>query len=223
MCRNLKIIKEWDAELWLVPQQRLQLWKCMASIFMRIVNGAKSDALFCPLGEILLFGNEERWKVSPEIEEICLDYHVERLAKCLGPEETGWRHWNICFYCITTEGLYPCLLYPSIDKSHFATKFPKHVSAYFLNSFESLLRNGNVISEELENLFSCQQVAEDLNIPEVAETMDYKSLQLCMRRSECLSVLKVPLVPPNILFIEEAARVKECELTIPLQEAYLRG
>ncbi|TQD90536.1 hypothetical protein C1H46_023882 [Malus baccata] len=130
----------------------------VASIFMKIVNGAKSNALFCPLGEILLFGNEERWKVSPEIEEICLDYHVERLAKCLGPEET-----------------------------------------------------------ELENLFSCQQVAEDLYIPEVAETMDYKSLQLCMRRSECLSVLKVPMVPPNILFIEEAAQVKEWELTIPLQ------
>ncbi|CAN6557926.1 unnamed protein product [Malus baccata var. baccata] len=86
-----------------------------------------------------------------------------------------------------------------------------------LDSFESLLRDGNVISEELENLFSCQQVAEDLYIPEVAETMDYKSLQLCMRRSECLSVLKVPMVPPNILFIEEAAQVKEWELTIPLQ------
>ncbi|KAM1100998.1 hypothetical protein ACFX14_007541 [Malus domestica] len=95
----------------------------VASIFMKIVNGAKSNALFCPLGEILLFGNEERRK----------------------------------------------------------------------------------------------QVAEDLYIPEVAETMDYKSLQLCMRRSECLSVLKVPMVPPNILFIEEAAQVKECELTIPLQ------
>ncbi|KAM2246517.1 hypothetical protein FF2_007412 [Malus domestica] len=62
----------------------------VASIFMKIVNGAKSNALFCPLGEILLFGNEERWKVSPEIEEICLDYHVERLTKCLGPEETGY-------------------------------------------------------------------------------------------------------------------------------------
>ncbi|KAM1343233.1 hypothetical protein PS2_007374 [Malus domestica] len=95
----------------------------VASIFMKIVNGAKSNALFCPLGEILLFGNEERWK----------------------------------------------------------------------------------------------QVAEDLYIPEVAETMDYKSLQLCMRRSECLSVLKVPMVPPNILFIEEAAQVKEWELAIPLQ------
>ncbi|KAM1000822.1 hypothetical protein ACFX2I_007415 [Malus domestica] len=86
-----------------------------------------------------------------------------------------------------------------------------------LDSFESLLRDGNVISEELENLSSCQQVAEDLYIPEVAETMDYKSLQLCMRRSECLSVLKVPMVPPNILFIEEAAQVKEWELAIPLQ------
>lgn len=66
----------------------------VASIFMKIMNGAKSDALFCPLGEILLFGNEECRKGNPEIEEICLDYRVERLAKCLGPEETGWRH---CF------------------------------------------------------------------------------------------------------------------------------
>ncbi|KAH9658809.1 UvrD-like helicase ATP-binding domain-containing protein [Citrus sinensis] len=51
------------------------------------------DILFFPLGEILLFGNNERLKVDSGVEEIYLDYRVKRLADCFAPL-TGWRH---CF------------------------------------------------------------------------------------------------------------------------------
>ena len=51
----------------------------------------EKDALFCCLGDILIFGNKDRLKLDSDIEEIYLDYRVKRLAECLGPL-TGWRH-----------------------------------------------------------------------------------------------------------------------------------
>ncbi|XWS64003.1 hypothetical protein CRYUN_Cryun06bG0149500 [Craigia yunnanensis] len=49
-----------------------------------------ADDHFCPLADILLFGNKERLKVNSEIEEIFLDYRVKRLKKCFGL--LGWRY-----------------------------------------------------------------------------------------------------------------------------------
>ncbi|XP_045821754.1 uncharacterized protein LOC123914598 [Trifolium pratense] len=52
-----------------------------------------SDALFCNLGDMLLFGNQERLKVGAEIEEIYLDYRVKQLMLCFTPPN-GWKY---CF------------------------------------------------------------------------------------------------------------------------------
>ncbi|KAK1553169.1 hypothetical protein Q3G72_030003 [Acer saccharum] len=49
--------------------------------------------LFCPLGDVLLFGNNERLKVDAGTEEIYLDHRIEKLAECF-VRLTGWRH---CF------------------------------------------------------------------------------------------------------------------------------
>ncbi|KAI4357269.1 hypothetical protein L6164_001230 [Bauhinia variegata] len=49
-----------------------------------------SDALFCPLGDMLLFGNKERLKAGASIEDIYLDYRVKQLTECFAPV-TGWR------------------------------------------------------------------------------------------------------------------------------------
>ncbi|XP_052204547.1 uncharacterized protein LOC127809633 [Diospyros lotus] len=57
----------------------------------------ENDALFCCLGDILLFGNKDDLKLDSDIEEIYLDYRVKRLAECLGPL-MGWRH------CLTSMG-----------------------------------------------------------------------------------------------------------------------
>ncbi|XP_031247325.1 regulator of nonsense transcripts 1 homolog [Pistacia vera] len=53
--------------------------------------------LFRPLGDMLLFGNKKRLNVGAEIEEIYLDYRIERLVECLGLV-TGWRR---CFTSMT--------------------------------------------------------------------------------------------------------------------------
>lgn len=56
----------------------------------------REKSLFsCPLGDILIFGNKDNLKVGSDIQEILLDYRVDRLVHCLAPL-TGWKH------CIST-------------------------------------------------------------------------------------------------------------------------
>ncbi|KAL0005033.1 hypothetical protein SO802_012594 [Lithocarpus litseifolius] len=53
--------------------------------------GSISDALLCPLGNILFMGREDMLEVASDIEEIHLNYRVERLLEVLDPW-TGLRH-----------------------------------------------------------------------------------------------------------------------------------
>ncbi|KAK2437779.1 P-loop containing nucleoside triphosphate hydrolase superfamily protein [Trifolium repens] len=65
---------------------------CVLSIVRESFDG-NSDALFCNLGDILLFGNHERLKVGAEIEDIYLDYRVKQLILCF----TSPNGWKYCF------------------------------------------------------------------------------------------------------------------------------
>jgi senataxin len=65
---------------------------CVLSTVRESFDG-NSDALFCNLGDILLFGNHERLKVGAEIEDIYLDYRVKQLILCFTPPN-GWKY---CF------------------------------------------------------------------------------------------------------------------------------
>ncbi|KAF4359496.1 hypothetical protein F8388_001540 [Cannabis sativa] len=62
----------------------------VASQVLKIVTESKS--MFCSLGDILLFGNTEELKVGSDVKDVFLEYRVQRLAECLGPD--GWNH---CF------------------------------------------------------------------------------------------------------------------------------
>ncbi|XP_008222326.1 PREDICTED: uncharacterized protein LOC103322211 [Prunus mume] len=179
----------------------------VASCVLKMVTEAKSNSL----GEILLFGNKERLKVGPHIKDIYLNERVKRLGECLGP----------------VTGLF--------------------------DSIESLL-DDDFGSEALEHLCSCSEVED------VPESFVDNSFLLCMKRKECLSVLRtlqdslsgldlpnfgngeslmkfcfqraslvfctasssyklhrVAMEPLTIVVIDEAAQLKECESTIPLQ------
>ncbi|XP_042013425.1 uncharacterized protein LOC121761816 isoform X2 [Salvia splendens] len=58
-------------------------------------NSVKTESgkslLTCPLGGMLLFGNNDRLKIGSDIQEIFLDYRVDRLTEILVPL-TGWMH-----------------------------------------------------------------------------------------------------------------------------------
>ncbi|KAL7258164.1 hypothetical protein ACSBR1_004309 [Camellia fascicularis] len=53
-------------------------------------TGCGKDDLFFPLGDILLFGNKEKLKLTPDLQEVYLDYRVEKLAECFG-SVSGWK------------------------------------------------------------------------------------------------------------------------------------
>ncbi|KAK6921527.1 DNA2/NAM7 helicase, helicase domain [Dillenia turbinata] len=55
------------------------------------INSTRGISI-CPLGDVLLFGNKDRLKVKGELEEIFLEYRVDRLAQCFGPS-THWKHY----------------------------------------------------------------------------------------------------------------------------------
>ncbi|KAI9170204.1 hypothetical protein LWI28_024307 [Acer negundo] len=64
------------------------------------------DTMFCPLGDILLFGNKDRLKVGDEVEEIYMDYRLKRLeeyfsdltcSQAFSFHRKLTTHWKQCF------------------------------------------------------------------------------------------------------------------------------
>ncbi|BFG15995.1 hypothetical protein CerSpe_022680 [Prunus speciosa] len=279
----------------------------VASCVLKMVTEAKSNSL----GEILLFGNKERLKVGPHIEDIYLNERVKRLGECLRPA-TGW---SICFAsmigfledCVSHYHIFledelsnekehngvsemkdrtdtevikgKCKSFLEFFRDRFvSTALPlrrcistlcthiakNYISAHtfqnmisltgLVDSIELLLSHGDFDSEALEHLCSCSEVED------VPESFVDNSFRLCMKRKECLSVLRilqdslsrlnlpnvgngkslmkfcfqraslifctasssyklhrVAMEPLAIVVIDEAAQLKECESTIPLQ------
>ena len=206
----------------------------VASRVLKMVT--ETEALFCSLGEILLFGNKERLKVGSDIQEIILEYRVQRLAECLGP--LGWNHCftsmiNFLEDCVPQYRVFlenklieekeqSCASITkekgSMEKFEsfleymrrrflsivgqlskciriFCTHLPK---SYILNQnfqnmisliglldcFETLLFQESVVSEALEELFSCSEVIEDSS----DLFMDKTSFQSV--RIACISLLR---------------------------------
>ncbi|KAK6146300.1 hypothetical protein DH2020_020169 [Rehmannia glutinosa] len=65
--------------------------RVIALVRNSVKTESETGLLPCPLGNMLIFGNKDRLKVGSDIEEIFLDYRVERLVHCLVPL-TGWKH-----------------------------------------------------------------------------------------------------------------------------------
>ncbi|KAG5545645.1 hypothetical protein RHGRI_017955 [Rhododendron griersonianum] len=258
---------------------------------------SEKQSFFCPLGDILLFGNKERLKVDSEIQDIYLDYRVERLAECLRPP-TGWRH------CLTAmiDFLEDCVSQYQVftenqmirEKEHIdqgegteaefksfldfvrdrfkvnasylrqcifrlCTHLPRRfllvhnlqnmeILIRFLGHLESLLFQNNLVSEELEEIFSHDNASDDISESfgdtrrkcisvlkalrlfleglDLPSAMDSGSIRdFCFRMASLIfctasssyKLHSVEMEPLNLVVIDEAAQLKECESTIPLQ------
>ncbi|KAL6228189.1 hypothetical protein ACLB2K_002143 [Fragaria x ananassa] len=84
----------------------------VAARLLKLVTEEQSNAMFCSLGEILLFGDKERikLKVGSNIEDLYLGHRIQRLIECLGPQ-TGWRHCfasmiNLLEHCVCHYNIY---------------------------------------------------------------------------------------------------------------------
>ncbi|KAE8648072.1 hypothetical protein Csa_018863 [Cucumis sativus] len=66
-----------------------------ARVVQLLRESSKAKGVLCSLGDMLLFGNKDRLKVGSELEEIYLDYRVDRLVECFG--QAGWKYHTTCF------------------------------------------------------------------------------------------------------------------------------
>ncbi|GKC17720.1 UvrD-like helicase, ATP-binding domain, P-loop containing nucleoside triphosphate hydrolase, partial [Tanacetum coccineum] len=188
---------------------------------------AASGDYFYSVGDLLLFGSKEIFKVSTNIEEIYLDHRVERLAECLGLL-TGWKD------CIRT--MLEIKSFIGSVQERFNSSAPP-----LRSSLESLLFQKNLVSEELEDLFNCKPLQDDivksclsllitlkisleeLTLPRFSNR--YAIIQFCFERgsvifcttSSSYKLHAINMEPLNIVVIDEAAQLKEAESTIPLQ------
>ncbi|XP_048231885.1 uncharacterized protein LOC8275336 isoform X1 [Ricinus communis] len=283
-------------------------------------TGSGADALIYSVGNILLFGNSERLKLDSAIEEIYLDYRVEKLIECFAPL-TGWCHCltsTIDFFedCISQYFIFlenemikekennhesknkekefrnvanvsnqgnksflefarERFLSTALPLKRCALSLCIHIPESYilkhnvdnivslvglLGTFGTLLFRDDVISEDLQELFSRPDLVEDSS-QGFAEVL----LLLCLKRDECLLLLKtvcnslrkldlpsamskgsivkfcfrtaslifctasssyklhsLEIEPLDLLVIDEAAQLKECESAIPLQIAGIR-
>ncbi|KAG4162822.1 hypothetical protein ERO13_D01G137701v2, partial [Gossypium hirsutum] len=199
-----------------------------------------ADDQFCSVGDILLFGSNESLIVDSETEEIFLDYRVKRLRECFRP--LGWRH---CFTPMITF-LEDCVSQYRIFWENEAIKrrthgrlktFLEYARERFaptalplrclLNSLETCLFFSGISSEEVEDLFLHSN--DDKLLPQSlcdpARLLCSVRTRFCFQAasllvcSECSSykLYKVKMKPLSVLVIDEAAQLKECESTIPLQ------
>ncbi|KAF5201090.1 Tpr and ankyrin repeat-containing protein [Thalictrum thalictroides] len=257
----------------------------------------------CSLGDLLLFGNNDRLKVDGDLEEIFLDYRVDRLLECFVPL-TGWRH---CFTsmidflessvsqyhiflenesskeehkeCVTsfiefTKNRFSATALPlkrsvSILSTHLPIRILSRRNFQsignllgLLESFESLLSQGDMDEKELELVFA-PKLVDSVSVFETVKS--HSSALLYKIRRECLVVLRslyqsinnldvpncynkyeirdfcfntaslffcttsssyklhsVVMKPLDLVVIDEAAQLKECESTIPLQISGIR-
>ncbi|PON39568.1 P-loop containing nucleoside triphosphate hydrolase [Parasponia andersonii] len=62
----------------------------VASRVMKMVLDTEGEHLFCSLGDIVLFGTKESLNIDSDVEDIYLDYRVQKLGECFG--SFGWRN-----------------------------------------------------------------------------------------------------------------------------------
>ncbi|CAK8538107.1 unnamed protein product [Lathyrus sativus] len=229
------------------------------------------------LGDILLFGNSKRMKLSshPGLEDIFLDNRVENLMECFDPI-TGWKtnlrsmirllnsmeefakkkrkavfgyRWRFgeqtkklkflmqSLYthmpksCISLETVKKMLqaldLLRSIGISMWQVKFKSNKDGSIPAYFQTLY----VRRDECLSILS--SLSHTVSIPEFdqrgnmrVEVGDFclsnACLILCTASSSVKMYYSAMVKPVEFLVIDEAAQLKECESTIPLQLTGLR-
>ncbi|XP_075098120.1 uncharacterized protein LOC107772650 [Nicotiana tabacum] len=248
----------------------------VASKLVKLVRESSKNEFegFFPLGEILLFGNNN-YDEGEDIGKISLNYRVDRLAECFEPT-TGWNHCvssmigflEDCQYISlidfarapfrsTASSLRKCML---IICTHLPICFIRkenieRMTSVFslLDSLEGMLFQKNVVSLELcQQAFgvsSSKSFLGDLSLHSFCSRLLVllKDLQKSLRKLDlpcatskgliaefCIQMASlvfctastsyklhsVDTKPFDLLAVDDADKLKECEAVIPLQ---LRG
>lgn len=217
--------------LWSALEMNYRVLACaptniaITALASRVVNLVKESykfksrrgPLFCPLGDLLIVGTKDRLKFGSDLEDIFLDYRVDRLSECFG-QLTGWKHcfgsmidfFKGCvlqYHAFFENGICMKSFVEFVRERFKFTALPlrrcihilcTHAPKSFLlehnfqnlvyliellDSFETLLSRDDVLSGELEALFS---------LPELVENSPYSSpwaSSLSYVRRQCLCVM----------------------------------
>ncbi|XP_022942074.1 helicase SEN1-like [Cucurbita moschata] len=209
----------------------------------------RKDHIFCPLGQLLLFGNKDRLKVDSQLEEIYVEHRVEKLIKCLGPN--GWKFQITSMIEILQGCKFPRLkrMFKSIASSllecvHIlTTHVPQEViMEHNLKKMEILVELigdiGTLLSEDDDKVrgtliglkgqcvLVLQTLLMSLDQVEVPSKVSRNSIEkFCFQQaslifstaSNSFKLKNVKKNSLNLLVVDEAAQLKECESLIPLQ------
>ncbi|XP_038891794.1 helicase SEN1-like [Benincasa hispida] len=228
----------------------------ITNLASQVVKLLKHDSLskndfFCPLGELLLFGNKDRLKFDSQLEDIYLDHRVEKLFKCLGQNGLKFQITSMIGILQENKPSKMKRMFKSIGSSILecvnilVTHIPKQViMEHNLEKMEilveligcigTLLRKGyddDKVRESLVDLkCHCLLVLRTLLVSldeiEVPSKVSKNSIEkFCFQQASLIfttasnsfklnSVKKNSL---NLLVVDEAAQLKECESLIPLQ------
>ncbi|KAK9932130.1 hypothetical protein M0R45_019379 [Rubus argutus] len=201
----------------------------VASRILKMVTEAEPNA---SLGKILLFGNKERLKlkkrlkpkVGSDIEEIYLGHRIQRLVQCLGPQ-TGWMH---CFSamislledCVGDYNIFLGNVISEAMKNHFSCSEVEDVSELYVDDSIPLFvkrRECLIALRKLQYSLSKLQLPDFRNENALMELCFQGASLIFCTASSSFKLHRMEMEPFSIVVIDEAAQLKECESTIPLQ------
>jgi len=186
---------------------------------MKETHGKESGNLLCSMGELLLFGNNERLKIGEDVDDIYLDHRVQELAKCFSHSTTGFRYClksmiDLLECCASRYGMElkekrnsKSFLDFLREKFHSATRSLQsciyilctHVGRSFLkHNFQKLESLSEALASFEVCLLQSGLLSEELeklftykNLPEMASwAFDGPAYTLYMKRNACLDALK---------------------------------
>ncbi|CAN4092017.1 unnamed protein product [Withania somnifera] len=212
---------------------------------------------FCPLGDILLFGNNN-CEHCEGIVEISLDYRVDRLVECLALE-TGWQHCVSSMISFLED--YHQYIYVKNELIKIRSKFSSaasslgrcmlmictHVPIWFLRE-ENVVRIVRALSllDSLEGMefqqpFGVPLISQSLallkDLQQSLGKLDFPSttskdliMEFCIQMASTIfcaastsyKLNSMDMKPIDLLIIDDATQMKECEAVIPLQFRGLR-
>nr|KYP48372.1 Helicase sen1 [Cajanus cajan] len=172
------------------------------------------------LGDIVLFGNSSRMKIETYkgLGKIFLDNRVNDLLRCFSPL-TGWKHYLESMIKFLKDPEEAYVLYK--HEQFVEKEFPYIAEQYLMYKDDEKLSAG---FERDECLGILNSLSKSISLPNNLRNK-YGISKFCLMNA-CLvfctasgssKLYSEGMTPFKFLVIDEAAQLKECESTIPLQ------
>ncbi|KAE9466280.1 hypothetical protein C3L33_01804, partial [Rhododendron williamsianum] len=187
------------------------------------------------LGDIVLFGNGERMKIDDheDLFDVFLDYRVVALSSCLAPM-SGWKHNVESMICLLENPKKMYHLYLKEEKKKDKDDTEEEEETSFGNGMviNNQDKEADIYGQDLNDVDKKgiwrRKIVQTLKESKKMEKKKEKELSKRRgklkgdKRDEKDNSTQKGMRPLELLVIDEAAQLKECESAIPLQVSGLR-